>query len=113
MAEKKRATDKDYRENQAQAHESWKRKNPDYWKKYRPNNPEYTKRNRELQRERNDQRKRLLELPNAVKAEIAKMEKQNQKSTIISGYYKLIPINTTNIVKMEELLVKIDIFSES
>lgn len=40
--QKKRVNDEDYRENQAQAHESWKRKNPDYWKNYRANNPEYT-----------------------------------------------------------------------
>ena len=113
MAEKKRATDKDYRENQAQSQKNWNEKRPDYYKKYRADHPEYTKRNRELQKERNENRKRRLNLPGFVKSEIAKMEKSNTNNTIISGYYKLIPIGNTQIAKMEEIIVKIDIILKS
>ena len=112
MAEKKRATDEDYRKNQAQFQKDWIEKRPDYWKKYRTDHPEYTKRNRELQKERNEKRKRRLNLPDFVKLEIAKMEKSNKENIIISGYYKLIPIENRTIAKMEEIIVKIDIISK-
>ncbi|MCP3895336.1 MAG: hypothetical protein GY706_12025 [Bacteroides sp.] len=45
---KKRATDKDYLENQIRVQEAWLEENPGYWKKYREDHPKYTKRNREL-----------------------------------------------------------------
>jgi len=113
LAEKKRVTDKDYRENQAQFQKNWIEKHPDYWKKYRADHPEYTKRNRELQKERNAKRKKRLNLPDFVKSEIAKMEKSDKKNIIISGYYKLIPIENRKIANMEEIIVKIEIISKS
>jgi hypothetical protein len=111
LAEKKRATDKDYRENQAYSQKKWKEKHPGYWKKYRADHPEYTKRNRDLQKGRNEKRKRRLNLPDFVISEIAKMEKTGTKCDIISGYYKLIPIENAKIANMEEIVVKIDIIS--
>ena len=112
MAEKKRATDKDYRENQASSQKNWKEKHPDYWKKYRADHPESTQRNRDLQKGRNEKRKRRLNLPDFVISEIAKMGKKGTKYDIISGYYKLTPIENSRIAKMEEIIVKIDIISD-
>lgn len=63
--QKKRDTDKDYRENQAHSQKKWKEKHPDYWKKYRADHPEYTKRNRDLQKGRNEKRKRFFRLKRA------------------------------------------------
>lgn len=111
MAEKKRAEDKDYRENQAQSQKNWNEKNPDYYREYRLANPEYTKRNRELQKGRNEHRKRRLNLPDLVKDEIAKKEKPNIKNNIISGYYRLIPVENTKVAKLDEVIVKIEIIS--
>lgn len=109
MAEKKRATDEDYRKNQAQFQKDWREKHPNYWKEYRADHPEYTKRNRELQKKRNEKRKNHLNLPDFVKLEIAKMERPSKEYVIISGYYKLTPIENRKVAKMEEIIVKIDI----
>ena len=53
---KRYATDPCYIANQRDAHALWRKKNPDYYKKYRAAHPSYTKRNRELQRTRNRRR---------------------------------------------------------
>ena len=108
----KRATDKDYRENQAYAFKAWAEVHPDYWSNYRDDHPEYTKKNRENQKRRNEKRKILKKLPDFVKAEIAKMEKSNKKNTLISGYYVLIPLSDKKIAKIEKMIIKIDIFSK-
>jgi len=105
----KRAKDKVYRDNQKDAQERWQKKNPGYWQKYREKNTEYTDRNRRLQRARNQKRKMLRHLPDIVKSEIAKMDVLKNKSSVISGYYKLIPITGSRIAKMDVLVVKIDV----
>jgi hypothetical protein len=107
----KLATDKDYRENQKDAQKRWAKLNPDYWSKYRKTHPEYTEKNRENQKERNDKRKLLLNLPDSVKSEIAKMDSSYPKTNIITGYYRLIPLYPKEIAKMDEFIVKIDIIS--
>jgi hypothetical protein len=39
------------------------------------------------------------------------MEKTGTKYSIISGYYKLIPIENAKIANMEKVIVKIDLIS--
>ena len=109
----KRGADKDYIENQSRAYKSWAQEHPDYWKNYRANHPRYVKKNRENQRKRNAKRKMLKEVPDFVKAEIAKMEGSKKKIYLKSGYYILTPFRNKNIAKVEKLVVKIDIFSRS
>ena len=109
---KKRATDNDYKENQIAAHKAWLERNPDYYKRYRESHEEYTKRNREAQKKRNKKRKLRLNMPDFVKLEIAKMDTSVKKNIIISGYYRLIPLNNNGIAKMDELIVKIEIISK-
>ena len=53
----KRRTDHDYHENQERAQASWRRKNPDYWRRYRESHPTYTVTNRQKQKARNARRK--------------------------------------------------------
>ena len=109
----KRATDKDYDDNQERAYKNWAERHPNYWQQYRKKNPEYVMKNREDQKKRNEKKKILKKLPDFVKDEIAKMEYQNKKTTLNSGYYTLIPLSNTKIAKMERLIVKIDVFSIS
>ena len=54
----KRATDADYRDNQARAGRRWAQAHPDYWRAYRSNHPEYAAKNRAQQRERDRRRVR-------------------------------------------------------
>jgi hypothetical protein len=110
--QKKRATDKNYIDNQVEAQKAWLKRTPDYWKKYREKNSKYTKRNRMLQKERNNKRKKLLNMPGFVKSGIAKMDELNKKNGIISGYYRLIPVDNRQIAKMDELIVKIETISK-
>jgi hypothetical protein len=108
----RRSTDKDYKENQARVYKDWTEKHPDYWKNYRSENPDYVRKNREKQTQRNKKQTTLKELPDFVKAEIAKMEGSNRKIYLKSGYYILIPFRNKEIAKVEKLVVKIDIFSK-
>jgi hypothetical protein len=107
----KRAIDKNYRDNQIDAQKAWLKRNPGYWKKYRRGNLKYKNRNCRLQKERNNKRKKLLNMPNFVKPEIAKMDELNKKNNIISGNYRLVLVDKEQIAKMDELIVKIEIIS--
>ncbi len=99
----KLAKDSDYRANQAEAQKQWRRRNGGYWKKYRERHPAYTERNRESQRERNRRRR--------SGPEIAKMDELKGKPLIPSGRYRLVPLCTVGIAKMDELIVELGVIS--
>jgi len=66
----KRATDADYRDNQARARRRWAQTHPDYWRQYRRNHPEYAARNRILQRERDRRRRKGLAKMDACRVQL-------------------------------------------
>lgn len=100
----KRASDADYRDNQAQAGKRWARAHPDYWRRYRGRHPEYTARNRALQRER-DRRRR---------AGLAKMDASAGKRSMFSGSYWLIPAaeQASTLAKMDACRVQLTVLPE-
>lgn len=49
---KKLTRDPEYKQNQQDSKERWRKQNPGYWKNYRLKNPAYADRNRQLQRAR-------------------------------------------------------------
>ena len=99
----KLAKDSDYRANQAEAQRQWRRRNQDYWKKYRERHPAYTERNREGQKERNRGRR--------SGSEIAKMDELKGETLIPSGRYRLVPLCNLGIAKMDELIVELGVIS--
>ncbi len=103
--------DPDYKENQAQAYENWKQRNPNYWKEYRRKNPDYTNRNRLLQRNRNLRRKHVKKNSYSDQ-EVAKMESLKKNIPIKSGFYRLTPVSDDDIANMEGTMVKIEIVLE-
>jgi hypothetical protein len=106
---RKLATDSVYRESQADANRQWRAKNGGYWKNYREKHPAYMERNRELQRERNRKRPRKRDLPKSPV--IAKMDALTPQNIIPFGRYRLIPIATDMIAKMDALIVEIGVVS--
>jgi hypothetical protein len=66
----KRATDADYRENQARARQQWAQRHPDYWRRYRRDHPDYAARNRILQRERDRRRRESLAKMDACRVQL-------------------------------------------
>ncbi len=102
--------DPDYRANQAAAQRSWRKRNPEYWRKYRQTHPEYTARNRIQQRERNRHRGQVATGPSP--STIAKMDEYPDKSPIASGTYRLIPVTGPGIAKMDAYLVKMHVLSD-
>ena len=66
----KRATDVDYRDNQARARRQWALAHPDYWRTYRREHPDYTARNRALQRERDRRRRQGLAKMDACRVQL-------------------------------------------
>lgn len=109
---KKLASDKSYRENQADAQRVWRQRNRDYWKRYRNSHPEYVKRNRELQRERNRRRRGKSEGSECPDV-LAKMDVLTTWNNDISGYYRLVPLGVERIAKMDELVVRLDVITGS
>ena len=107
----KRSNDDDYKMNQIESQNTWIKKNPGYWKKYRKNNPDYTERNRRLQKIRNLRAKHRLKVQNSEFEDIAKMDEYEQKKAMLSGYYTLYPIHIDKIAKMDAILVKIDVIT--
>jgi hypothetical protein len=107
----KLATDEIYKGNQKDAQERWRESHKDYSRNYRDAHPEYAEENRKKQINRNAKRKMLLNLPDFVKSEIAKMDVSKSKKVIISGYYRLIPLLPGKIAKMDQFIAKIDIIT--
>ncbi len=98
----KRAADPDYRLNQARAQQAWAARHPDYWRAYRGAHPEYAERNRVRQR----QRYRDGRTPR-----VAKMDACVGKLAIESGTYRLSPVSTGGVAKMDAWTVEITLLS--
>jgi len=98
----KRQSDPDYQDNQARAQRAWQKRNPDYWREYRREHPQYRERNRGQQRERNARRREHL---------IAKMDVSTSVFPVPSGIYRIRPVPTTGIAKMDAWAVEITLLS--
>jgi hypothetical protein len=96
--QQKLKTDPDYRDNQARAQQSWRQRNPDYYRKYRKTHPDYAESNRTQQRERNA---RLQNDP------IAKMDASIPAIPLPSGIYRLSLLTADGIAKMDVWTVEI------
>jgi len=98
----KLAEDPAYKANQRDAQKTWRAKHPDYWRDYRKRHSDYERRNRELQGERN-RRRRERSSP------IAKMDALGRQSIIIPGRYRLVPLGSGAVAKMDVINVRIDV----
>ncbi|HEX8010530.1 MAG TPA: hypothetical protein VF814_06290 [Casimicrobiaceae bacterium] len=99
----KRASDEDYRLNQARAQAAWVARHPDYWQRYRRQHPEYCERNRLAQRQRDRRR---------AEAPLAKMDACGREALIRSGTYRLCPVAAGDLAKMDAWTVEITLLSE-
>jgi len=106
---KKLKEDADYRTNQRVAQKRWRKRNPDYWRRYRQSHPEYTARNREQQRQRNRKRHRTATVPSPPM--IAKVDECESKKGVVSGTYRLIPVTGPEFAKMDEYFVEMRVLS--
>lgn len=93
----KMANDPDYQANQRDCLRQWRKRNPDYWTRYRSQRPGYVRRNRLLQKER-DKKRRFQDL--------AKMDALKKISLVKPGTYYLIRAKG-NLAKMDALSEKI------
>ena len=90
--------DPDYKANQKECWENWRKRNPGYWKNYRQQHPPYQERNRLLQRVRNTQRRSVL----CPGKGVVKMDALTHCFSFKPGLYHLIPL----IAKMDALTPK-------
>jgi len=106
----KLTSDSAYRESKADAQRKWNCANGGYyWKEYRANHPDYVERNREKQRERNRKRPRKRDTP--ASPVIAKIDALSPQNVIPFGRYRLVPLATNMIAKMDSLVVEIGVVS--
>jgi hypothetical protein len=103
-------SDPDYRANQYDAQKRWCEKNPDYWNHYRASHPAYRHKNRQLQTERN--KKRTLARVDTGSL-IAKRYVSKDQKDIISGIYRLVPVNGAMIAKSDAYFVKLNLITGS
>ena len=101
--------DADYRANQAAAQQRWRERHPDYWRRYRQTHPEYAARNRERQRTRNRRQRSATTGPSPPP--IANMDAYRSKKPIRSGTYRLVPVVTGEIAKMDAYVVEMRVLS--
>ena len=101
-----------YRDDQQSDKKDWQADNPNYWKKYRQKNKEYTERNRQQQRRRNARRRKSTGTFSPVHS-IAKMDALSPQNNMISGRYKLVPLEPHVIAKMDAIIVEISTISTS
>lgn len=94
----KRWSDPDYQENQQKAQQAWCARNAGYWRAYRQANPEYSERNRRQQRARNAALQRDA---------IAKMNSCSLAAPHLEGVYRMEPVLSESVAKMDAWIVKI------
>ena len=103
-------SDQTYREDQGVAKQDWHANNPDCWKQYRQKNKRYTETNRRKPCYRNARRrKKVGNLP--PRKPIAKMDALTRQNDTISGRYKLVPLGSQLIAKMDAIIVEISAIS--
>jgi hypothetical protein len=103
------ASDEDYRKNQADSQTRWAAKKEGYWKRYRASHPEYENRNREKQKER-DRSKRPRggsKSDASISGGLAKMDAPDPENAIITGTYRLVPVQGDTLAKMDAITVEI------
>jgi hypothetical protein len=98
-------TDSDYRANQADAQARWRASHSDYWKKYRASHPGYVERNRLLQMQRREAIKRRT----GQHPFVAKMDVASTQSSIKSGRYRLEPVESGDVAKMDVVIVQLSV----
>ena len=103
-----RASDADYRENQARAQRAWAARNRADWREYRREHPRYCERNREAARRR--QRDRRQRAP--ATTEFAKMDASTLERGVPSGTYRLVSATAAEFAKMDAWMVEITVLSK-
>lgn len=94
-------TDPDYRENQRCAQIRWGESHPDYWRSYRATHQAYEERNRELQRIRNMDPRR-----------IAKMDASEHELQLCNGLYVLAHALRGDVAKIGAWIVHLTVISD-
>ena len=100
----RRASDPDYRENQARAQRAWAQSHRDYWQDYRRRHPQYCERNRDAARQRQRDRRA---------ARFAKMDASRPDNAVASGTYRLVPASAAAFAKMDAWMVEITVLSKT
>jgi hypothetical protein len=101
----KRASDPDYRDNQARAQRAWATSHRDYWAEYRRRNPAYRDRNRDAARQRQRERRHARRF--------AKMDASRREEAVPSGTYRLVPATSAAFAKMDAWTVEIMVLSRA
>lgn len=94
----KMATDPDYRLNQQDCMQRWRRRHPHYWRHYRRTHQSYTAQNRMLQKIRN--------LNRHAKVMIAKMDPIRPDKAILPGFYYILR-KCRQIAKVDAIFQKV------
>lgn len=108
----RRQRDAAYRHSQAEHQRKWRKKVElaQYQRAYRASHPEYVERNRQLQRARNQKRRKSSDATDPM------IVKMNSCSPVVSGLYVLTPYRlkqaANGIVKMNSFLVQLSVFHE-
>jgi len=105
----KRASDGDYRENQARAQRAWAQNHREYWREYRRTHPQYSEINREAARRRQRDRRRRAASRDSPR--FAKMDASMADSPVPSGTYRLVPAAAAEFAKMDAWMVEITVVS--
>ena len=98
--------DSDYHDRQTGCVERWRQQRPldKYQSQYRETHPEYIEKNRQLQKIRNQKRKKQAELAKIVKMDALKMPSE-KLDTYLMNPYKVDSVG--KIVKMDALIVQL------
>jgi len=121
---KKMKSDPYYAQRQNQSRQRWCDKNRDYWKNYRNTHTEYADRNRELQKQRDQKRRRRCVKMDASDSSAFEMDASGEICVANTGGYAipdrdlakmdaskeiyiLIPISSENLAKMDKIDIRI------
>ena len=104
-------TDSDYRKNQADAQALWKQKNPDYWKNYRRlHHPPNVEDN--CHKQQQSPRKGSTPVFSQPQPDVAKMDVDLLRFTLVSGSYRLTQLNGFGVAKMDSAIVQLTVLEQ-
>lgn len=99
-------TDPDYMADKREMQRSWRKRNSDYWRRYRDRNPGYCERNRHLQRERDKTRVPDAGIQASDTGHLAKTDTFGQLFNQTTVNYYICPVGS-DLAKRDALEVKI------
>jgi hypothetical protein len=106
--------DPDYKANQYDAQRDWRKRNAEYWRKYRQEHPIYTERNRQRQKQHRSDRKKSTVPDPFLQSQnfVANMDLVPSQHAVNSGRYRIFTVDEHGVANMDAVIVQLSVIEQ-